>query len=70
MPRDDDLLRQSLNDLAPPVEETDLWESILVRVAAGRRERRRRRALIVLAVMVIAALGLAAYEIAWWYAAG
>ena len=70
MSRDDDLLRQSLNDLAPPADETGLWESLQARVAAARREHRRRLALVVLAVVVIAALGLVAYEIARWYAAG
>ena len=70
MSRDDALLRQSLNDLAPPVDEVGLWESLQARVAAARREQRRRLALMVLAVAVIAALGLVAYEIARWYAAG
>jgi hypothetical protein len=70
MSRDDALLRQSLNDLAPPVDETGLWESLQARVTAARRERRRRLALTVLAIVVIAALGLLASEIARWYAAG
>ena len=70
MPRDDDLLRQSLNDLAPSVDDTGLWESLQARVTAARRERRHRLGLMVLAVVVIAALGLVAYEVARWYAAG
>ena len=68
MSRDDNLLKQSLNDLAPPVEEAGLWDSLQARVASARRERRRRLALMVLAAVVIAALALAAYEIARWRA--
>jgi len=68
MARDDLLLKQSLNDLAPRVEETSLWDSLQARVASERRERRRRCGLVAVAVVLIAALAFGAYEITHWLA--
>jgi uncharacterized membrane protein YjdF len=69
MGRDDLLLKQSLNDLAPSVDEAGLWESLQARVTAERRERRRRLALVILAAIVVATLAFAAYETIKWYIA-
>lgn len=63
MARDDLLLKQSLNDLAPRVEDEGLWDSLQARVTSERRERRRRCALIAVAVVIIVALAFGAYEI-------
>jgi hypothetical protein len=63
MAREDLLLKQNLNDLAPRVEETGLWDSLQARVASERHERRRRCALIAVAIVIIVALALGAYEI-------
>jgi hypothetical protein len=68
MARDDLLLKQSLNDLAPRIDEAGLWDSLQARVASERRERRRRRRLVAMAIVVVAALAFGAYEITQWLA--
>jgi hypothetical protein len=68
MVRDDLLLKQSLNDLAPRVDEKGLWDSLQSRVASERRERRRRCGLVALAVVIVAALAFGAYEVTQWLA--
>ena len=63
MGRNDHLLKQSLNDLAPRVDEGGLWDSLQSRVAGERRERLRRCGLVIVAVIIVAALAFCAYEI-------